>query len=208
MTARSGEEPSAAVLLDALEEGGATHLVGLPDSTSAPLLDLARARGRTAVVPVTREGEAFAVASGLWLGGATPVVVIQNTGLLESGDALRGTAARMGVPLLTLVTWRGHARMVAAAAEIGPPLPTAAASRTPPVRTAGSAPADPRPSREDLVRPDVDSVALLTTPTLAAWGVPLDRYAADADTVRLRDLWARARREERPVALLLPRRLH
>jgi len=62
-------------------------------------------------VTVTREGEAFAVASGLWLGGAHPVVLIQNTGLLESGDSLRGTAMRMGVPLLCLVTYRGYHKL-------------------------------------------------------------------------------------------------
>ena len=63
---------------------------------------------------MTREGEAFAVASGLWLGGRTPVVSVQCTGLMESGDAIRGTAVRMGVPLLCLVGYRGYAKMLSA----------------------------------------------------------------------------------------------
>src|SRR5437870_1903755 len=58
-----------------------------------------------------RGGEAFAIASGLWVGGRVPVVLIQNTGLLETGDALRGTAMRMRVPLVCLVTYRGHATL-------------------------------------------------------------------------------------------------
>lgn len=130
---------------------------------------------------VTREGEAFALASGLWLGGASPLVLIQNTGLLESGDALRGTATRMGAPLPVLVTARGWWKMVAAG--LGPDTPL---------------------TRDLLVRPDVDSVALLTLPTLAAWGVPCGvcnraRDLPEAVTATVR----RARSEERPVALLV-----
>lgn len=185
MTHDASDQPTAAALLDALQARGVTHLVGLPDSISAALLERALARRRPPVVPVTREGEAFAVASGLWLGGANPVVVIQNTGLLESGDALRGTAARMGVPLLALVTWRGYDRRTApgAARDAGPP------------------------SRRELVDPAVDSTAVLTEPTLTAWGVPYEVYATDGDRPALEALVNRGRREERPVALLLPRPL-
>ena len=82
-------------LLDVLIEGGMTHLIGLPDTISSALVDAVECHEDVRYVPVTREGEAFAVAAGLWVGGAEPVVVIQNTGLLESGDSLRGTAVRM-----------------------------------------------------------------------------------------------------------------
>jgi sulfopyruvate decarboxylase TPP-binding subunit len=110
------------------------------------------------------------------------VVVIQNTGLLESGDALRGTAVRMAVPLLTLVTWRGYGRL----------------------RPAPGAP----PATEDLlVRADLDSTGILTEPTLDAWRIPHAVYASDADVGVLRTLWDGAHREGRPAALLLPRRL-
>lgn len=180
MSDRAAGGPRADVLLDVLGTEGVTHLVGLPDSTSAALLDLALRRGTPTFVPVTREGEAFALASGLWLGGARPVVVIQNTGLLESGDALRGTAARMGVPLPVLVTWRGHTRM-----------------------PASGDPDSPAP----LVDPDVDSAAVLTRPTLRAWRVPWTVWPDVGNAGGLRELMARARRERRPVALLLPRRL-
>ena len=63
------------------------------------------------LITVTREGEAFAIASGLWLGGARPLVVIQNTGLLESGDSIRGTAVRMAAPIPILITGRGYGKM-------------------------------------------------------------------------------------------------
>ena len=177
-----GEPPGEPPLTAVLESLAITHVVGLPDNTSAPLFDALESHPSIRLVTVTREGEAFAIASGLWLGGASPMVVVQNTGLLESGDALRGTAMRMGVPLPIVVTGRGYRKLATAGLEPDEPL-----------------------TRELLVRPDVDSAALLTERTLAAWGVPCER----ADTGlpgdlrgALRGSVERARAEVRPVALI------
>jgi len=63
------------------------------------------------VIPVTREGEAFALASGLYLGGKKPIVLIQNTGFFESGDAFRGTVLNMAIPLVMIIGWRGFETM-------------------------------------------------------------------------------------------------
>jgi sulfopyruvate decarboxylase TPP-binding subunit len=162
-----------------------THLVGVPDNGTAALFARAQARAGIDLLSVTREGEAFAVASGLWLGGKQPVVTVQNTGLLESGDSLRGTAYRMGVPLLILVGVRGHAKMISHRREIEA------------ARTGGHA-------TETMKRPEIDSVALLTGPTLEAWEVPYRTYRGEADTAQLELLWARANDAGHPVALLLP----
>jgi sulfopyruvate decarboxylase subunit alpha len=180
MSAGSSVPLAADDLIELLEAEGVTHVIGLPDNDTAPLLDRLTDHVRVRLVRVAREGEAFAIASGLWLGGATPVVVIQNTGLLESGDALRGTASRMGVPLVMLVGYRGFAKMHKAGRSSS--------------RLIG---------REDLVRAELDSVALMTEPTLAAWGVPFERLGGAADRGRVTEAFQRARAEERPVALLL-----
>jgi sulfopyruvate decarboxylase TPP-binding subunit len=95
-------------IVDALIELGTTHAVGVPDNATRIVYELLEAEPRVQVVPVCREGEAWAIASGLWAGGREPVVIIQNTGLFESGDALRGTAIEMGVPLLAVMDYRGH----------------------------------------------------------------------------------------------------
>jgi sulfopyruvate decarboxylase TPP-binding subunit len=183
---KSEDPPRASVLLDAIEVAlSPTHAVGLPDNASAALFSLLEHHPRVRLVGVTREGEAFAVAAGLWAGGAAPLVVVQNTGLLESGDALRGTAVRMGVPLVFVVTYRGQAR-AAARGPFPPTLPLAA---------------------EALVDPSLDSVALLTEPTLAAWGIPCVRYGSDADVDQVEAAARRARDEARPVAVLLTRAL-
>jgi hypothetical protein len=173
--------PRTLAVLQALVDAGATHVVGIPDNTSAPLFDALQDHPTLRLVEVTREGEAFAVASGLWLGGATPLVVVQNTGLLESGDALRGTAIRMGAPLAFVVTGRGYAKMQAAG--LGPETPLTA---------------------ELLTDPAIDSVALMTEPTLTAWGIPFTVCAAGADpALALMRLMADARARHRPSALIL-----
>lgn len=165
---------------------GVTHVVGLPDSISGPLFDTVSRHPAIRLVTVTREGEAFAIASGLWIGGAAPLVVIQNTGLLESGDSLRGTAQRMAAPIPILVTGRGYGTM----------------------HRAGVTP-DETLSLALMTRPDVDSTALLTEPTLEAWGVPFRRCEGDANpAVELLATIDDARTKERPVVLVVARKLN
>ena len=82
---------SAQNIVDELKKQGITHVVGVPDNGSARIYEILRAASGIEVITVTREGEAFAIASGLYVGGKKPVIIIQNTGFLESGDAIRGT---------------------------------------------------------------------------------------------------------------------
>jgi sulfopyruvate decarboxylase subunit alpha len=170
----------ARLVLEALRQEQVTHVVTLPDNASSALLAMLSPSESPRLVGVTREGEAFALASGLWVGGAHPLVLIQNTGLLESGDALRGTAMRMRVPLVCLVTYRGYASLSALS---GPAAPL-------------DGPA--------LSRPDVDSTALLTEPTLAAWGIPYGFLHRDEDVPRIGEAFRQAALLEQPVALLIP----
>lgn len=101
----------ASLIIDKLKRNGVTHVVGLPDNGSRTLFEQLWADDELPVIPVTREGEAFSVASGLWLGGANPVVIIQNTGFLETGDAFRGTCYNMGCPIVAIMGYRGFATM-------------------------------------------------------------------------------------------------
>lgn len=171
----------ARLILDELRKQRVTDVLGVPDNAAKALLDLLALDDSIQLLSVTREGEAFAIASGLWVGGRRPVVLIQNTGLLEAGDALRGTAMRMRVPLVCLVTVRGYARM---AAHGGPPSAEAL-------------------DAELLSRPDLDSVALLTEPTLRAWGLPWEALGEDADLPRLDAAFRQAQQKEQPVAVLI-----
>jgi sulfopyruvate decarboxylase subunit alpha len=85
---------------------GISHVVWLPDSTLGQWEEaLSTARGLK-LVRVCREGEAWAIAAGLSLGGARPLVMIQCTGLFESGDSLRNALYDYGLPLFAIVGYR------------------------------------------------------------------------------------------------------
>jgi sulfopyruvate decarboxylase TPP-binding subunit len=94
-----------------LRELGVTHVVWLPDSAIGrweEAIEAGQQAGDIEFVRVCREGEAWAVAAGLHIGGARPIVMIQNTGLFESGDALRNVLIDMQLPLLAIIGYRSY----------------------------------------------------------------------------------------------------
>lgn len=91
-----------------LAELGVSHVVTVPDSTIGPWQDGIERLGRTRVVRVCREGEAWQVAAGLELGGKAPLVMIQCTGLFESGDALRNALHDWKLPLFAIIGYRSY----------------------------------------------------------------------------------------------------
>ena len=99
--------PAAAVVAT-LEALGLTHVVWLPDSALGPWESALVASRKLSLVRVCREGEAWTIAAGLHLGGKRPLVVIQNTGLFESGDALRNVLFDLRLPLFALIGYRNY----------------------------------------------------------------------------------------------------
>jgi sulfopyruvate decarboxylase subunit alpha len=95
-------------IAELFEQLGVTHVVTVPDSTIGPWQEAIEQRGRTRVVRVCREGEAWQVAAGLHLGGKTPLVMIQCTGLFESGDALRVALHDWKLPLFSIIGYRSY----------------------------------------------------------------------------------------------------
>ena len=83
---------SPETVMEEMKKNGVTHVVWLPDSETNWLYLLMQADPSLHLVAVSREGHAFATAAGLSVGGKTPIILIQNTGLMESGDSLRGWA--------------------------------------------------------------------------------------------------------------------
>ena len=106
------QEPSLtpSVVLDRLKKNGVTHIVWLPDTETSFMYDQLVAEPTIHVVPVCREAESVAIAAGLWVGGQKPIAMIQNTGLFESGDSIRGLALDVGLPLVIMIGYRGWTR--------------------------------------------------------------------------------------------------
>ncbi len=95
-------------IADFLADVGITHVVAVADSTLGPWHPAIAAHPQLRLVRVCREGEAWAVAGGLYLGGATPLVLIQCTGLFESGDALRNMVHDWKLPLFCMIGYRSY----------------------------------------------------------------------------------------------------
>ncbi|MGH8915169.1 MAG: thiamine pyrophosphate-binding protein [Acidimicrobiia bacterium] len=104
---------SAARTVEVIEELGFTDVVTIPDGESRHLYQALLEHPGIQVYLPTREGEGIAIAAGLWVGGRKPLVLLQNTGLMEAGDALRGCGIGPRIPLFLLIGWRGYAGAVA-----------------------------------------------------------------------------------------------
>ena len=103
-------ELSPETVLAQIKANGVTHVVWLPDSETNWLYLLMKADPTIELIPVSREGAAFSTAAGLSVGGKKPIILIQNTGLMESGDSLRGWAIGMNIPVVLMVGYRGYTR--------------------------------------------------------------------------------------------------
>jgi sulfopyruvate decarboxylase subunit alpha len=97
-------------VLEEMKQNGVTHVVWLPDSETNWLYLLMQAEPSLRLVGVSREGHACSVAAGLAAGGAKPMILIQNTGMMESGDSLRGWLLGLNVPVVLMVGYRGWTR--------------------------------------------------------------------------------------------------
>ena len=81
---------------------GISHVVWVPDSATGQWEEALDA-SPISLIRVCREGEAWPLAAGLHLGGRTPLVIMQTTGLFESGDALRNVLFDMHLPIFSLI---------------------------------------------------------------------------------------------------------
>ena len=95
-------------IVAAFTELGITHVVWIPDTTTGQWDDALQVAPNIKLIQVCREGEAWALAAGLYLGGARPIVVIQCTGLFESGDAMRNIVHDYKLPIYGLVGYRSY----------------------------------------------------------------------------------------------------
>src|SRR5579859_6969019 len=100
MTTAAGE------LHKALREGGVDFAVYLPDSVLDEVEQLLEDDHEIQTVVCAREDEGIAIAQGAYLGGKTPVVLMEGSGLGLSGLVLaRGLLQRTPVLLIA-----GHTR--------------------------------------------------------------------------------------------------
>ena len=97
-------------LADLLDAEGFDFFTGVPCSLAegiiAALEHRPAARG-TPYIAAAREDISLGLAAGAWLGGRVPAVIMQNSGLGTSANALVSLSLLYRLPALLLMTWRG-----------------------------------------------------------------------------------------------------
>ena len=101
---------SPETVLSQMKANGVTDVVWLPDSETNWLFLLMKAEKSLRLVGVSREGHACSIAAGLAAGGRKPLILIQNTGMMESGDSIRGWLLGLDVGVVMMVGYRGWTR--------------------------------------------------------------------------------------------------
>ena len=86
-----------------LPQLGITHVVWIPDTSLGTWESALEESPDFELLRVCREGEAWPLAAGLILGGKTPILMMQTTGLFESGDALRNIVFDLKIPVIALI---------------------------------------------------------------------------------------------------------
>lgn len=90
-------------IVDELTQLGVTHAIWIPDNTLGRWEDALMAAPAIELLRICREGEAWPMAAGLLMGGQRPVILMQTTGLFESGDALRNILFDLGLPVIAII---------------------------------------------------------------------------------------------------------
>jgi phosphonopyruvate decarboxylase len=91
-----------------LERQGFDFFAGVPCSLIEDVIATLEAHPRLPYVAVPREDVAVGMAAGAWFAGRRPAVLMQNSGLGTSLNALASLSLMYGLPALLVVTWRGH----------------------------------------------------------------------------------------------------
>lgn len=91
-----------------LEWRGFDFFAGVPCSLIEDLIAALESPARAPYIATPREDIAVGLAAGAWFAGRRPAVLMQNSGLGTSLNALASLSLMYGLPVLLVVTWRGH----------------------------------------------------------------------------------------------------
>lgn len=91
-----------------LKKHGFNFFAGVPCSILKDIINCLQIDPDVTYVSATREGEAIGIATGAFLGGKKPVVLMQNSGFGNSIGALASLPLLYKIPMLLLISWRGY----------------------------------------------------------------------------------------------------
>lgn len=91
-----------------LKKKGFDFFTGVPCSIFKDVINYLLVDSDIPYISATREDEALGIASGAYLAGKKPVVLMQNSGLGSSFGVLTSLDILYEIPMLLLISWRGY----------------------------------------------------------------------------------------------------
>jgi sulfopyruvate decarboxylase subunit alpha len=94
-------------LYQAIKESGINLILSLPCILLKELLKLINEKNEIQHIPITREEEGVGIAAGAYLGGRKPAILMQNSGLGNSVNAIKSLLQLYNIPVIFIMSHRG-----------------------------------------------------------------------------------------------------
>jgi sulfopyruvate decarboxylase subunit alpha len=95
------------ILYDTIKNSGIDLLLSLPCIMLKDLLELIDEKNEIQHIPITREEEGIGIAAGAYLGGKKPAILMQNSGLGNSVNAIKSLLQLYKIPVIFIMSHRG-----------------------------------------------------------------------------------------------------
>ncbi len=94
-------------LYETIKNSGIDLILSLPCILLKGLLRLIEEKNEIQYIPITREEEGVGIAAGAYLGGKLPVILMQNSGLGNSINAIKSLLELYKIPVIFIMSHRG-----------------------------------------------------------------------------------------------------
>ncbi|WP_432645288.1 sulfopyruvate decarboxylase subunit alpha [Methanobrevibacter sp.] len=98
---------SSEAIFDGLKDAGINFIVSVPCVNLSKLLNMIDEDPDITHIPVTREEEGIGICAGAYMGGKKTAILMQNSGLGNSINALKSLTELYEFPLLMIISHRG-----------------------------------------------------------------------------------------------------
>jgi len=101
------DDNSSMAVYKSMKKAGVNFVVSVPCVNLKDLIYMVNNDPEILHIPVTREEEGIGVCAGAYLGGKKTAILMQNSGLGNSINALASLNKLYGIPLLMIISHRG-----------------------------------------------------------------------------------------------------
>ncbi len=102
-----GNPTPTKLVFKGIKDAGIDFIVSVPCVNLSELITMVDTSCDIVHVPVTREEEGVGVCAGAYMGGKKPAMLMQNSGLGNSVNALASLNLLYGIPILMIISHRG-----------------------------------------------------------------------------------------------------